>query len=80
MHLLSSGKISFSMVICCKCLEHSMVMRYFSSRPFLKQLASCFCRYPYLIKSLIKSIELFWYLDNFLEKDKTGLLFQISIA
>ena len=26
-----------------------------------------------------KSISLFWYLDN-LEKDKSGLLFQINIA
>ena len=24
----------------------------------------------------LKSILLFWYLDNFLENDKTGLLFQ----
>ena len=28
----------------------------------------------------LKSISLFWYLDNFLEKDKTELLFQINIA
>ena len=28
----------------------------------------------------LKSISLFWYLDNFLEKDKSGLLFQINIA
>ena len=28
----------------------------------------------------LKSILLFWYLDNFLENDKTGLLFQINIA
>ena len=28
----------------------------------------------------LKSISLFWYLDNFLEKDKSGLLFQIDIA
>ena len=28
----------------------------------------------------LKSISLFWYLDNFLEKDETGLLFQINIA
>ena len=27
-----------------------------------------------------KSISLFQYLDNFLESDKTGLLFQINIA
>ena len=36
MHLLSSDKISFSMAIWCKCLEYSC----FSSKPFLKQLAS----------------------------------------
>ena len=36
MHLLSSEKISFSMAICRKCLE----LLVFSSRPFLKQLAS----------------------------------------
>ena len=35
-HILSSEKISFSMAICCKCLEHCC----FSRRPFLKQLAS----------------------------------------
>ena len=28
----------------------------------------------------LKSISLFWYLDNFLKKDKSGLLFQINIA
>ena len=28
----------------------------------------------------LKSILLFWYLDDFLEKDKSGLLFQINIA
>ena len=28
----------------------------------------------------LRSISLFSYLDNFLEKDKTGLLFQINIA
>ena len=28
----------------------------------------------------LKSISLFWYPDNFLEKDKSGLLFQINIA
>ena len=28
----------------------------------------------------LKSISLFWYLDNFSEKDKSGLLFQINIA
>ena len=27
-----------------------------------------------------KSISLFWYLDNFLEKDETGLFFQINIV
>ena len=27
-----------------------------------------------------KSVLLFWYLDNFLEKDKTGLPLQINIA
>ena len=37
MHLLSSGKISFSMEICRKCLEHSVV---FPVDLFLKQLAS----------------------------------------
>ena len=28
----------------------------------------------------LKSISLFWHLDNFLEKDETGLLFQINTA
>ena len=28
----------------------------------------------------LKIISLFWYLDKFLEKDKSGLLFQINIA
>ena len=28
----------------------------------------------------VQSTSLFWYLDNFLEKDKTDLLFQINIA
>ena len=28
----------------------------------------------------LKSILLFWYLDNVLEKDKSGLLFQINMA
>ena len=28
----------------------------------------------------LKSILLFWYLDDFLEKDKSGLLFQVNIA
>ena len=28
----------------------------------------------------LKSISLFWYLGNFLEKEKTGLLFQINTA
>ena len=28
----------------------------------------------------LKSISLFWYLYKFLEKEKTGLLFQINIA
>ena len=37
MHLLSSYKISFSMAICRKCLEHSVVFRVYL---FLKQLAS----------------------------------------
>ena len=36
MHLLSSDKISFSMAIWCKCLEHCC----FSSKHFLKQVAS----------------------------------------
>ena len=27
----------------------------------------------------LKSISLFWCLDNFLEKDKSGLLFQINM-
>ena len=36
MHLLSSDKISLSMAKWCKCLEHYC----FSSKPFLKQLAS----------------------------------------
>ena len=37
MHLLNSDKISFSMAIWRKCLEHSV---FFASKPFLKQLAS----------------------------------------
>ena len=28
----------------------------------------------------LKIIPLFWYLDHFFEKDKTGVLFQINIA
>ena len=28
----------------------------------------------------LQSTSLFWYLDNFLEKDNTDLLFQINIA
>ena len=28
----------------------------------------------------LKNVSLFWYLDNFLEADKSGLLFQINIA
>ena len=28
----------------------------------------------------LESISLFWYLDKFLEKDKSGILFQINIA
>ena len=28
----------------------------------------------------LKSISLLWYLDNFLEKDKSDLLFQINIV
>ena len=28
----------------------------------------------------LKSISLFWYLSNFLKKDKSGLLFEINTA
>ena len=28
----------------------------------------------------LKNISLFWYVDNFLENDKTGFIFQINIA
>ena len=45
MHLLSSEEISFSMAICCKCLEHSVVFPvdlFWSNL----HLMFCFCQYP----------------------------------
>ena len=40
------------------------------------------CKYGFdnAIAFKLKSISLFWYLDNFLKKDITELLFQINIA
>ena len=45
----------------------------FSSWPFSKQSDNA-------ITFKLKSILLFWYSDNLLEKDKTGLLFQTNNA
>ena len=67
---LSSEKISFSMAICSKCFEQSVA---FPVDLFLKQFDNA-------TTFKLKSISLFRYLDNFLEKDKTGLPFQINIA
>ena len=40
----------------------------------------CIYKFEYATKFKLKSILLFWYLDSLLEKDKSGLLFQINIA
>ena len=65
MHLLSSDKISFSMAIWRKCLEHSVV---FPGNLFEATCISCFCCYPSVE---IPGCEVFshpsWALKHFLE-------------
>ena len=38
------------------------------------------CKFDNAITFTFRSLLLFWYLDNFLEKDESGLLFQMTIA